>query len=527
MNKWRDPLSELQSFDRFVREMPPLPDAGEDVIVEYSSMVENIQDLLSMVGALPPDDRPPVVAWDDILGPLGRVLFRKGAEIDRYVLGRLWRPVLREAGELNRYIRATVSVGASARDFYLYDEASALCEEALVEAHGSLSAALPYLHNQKGVLLAIRGDYERARASFMDARRLSESFSDAELLKWGALDKKGFWGQERFNQLNSLLNEGYEAPAERLSAIIDEAGDLSTSLADLNLGEGFDLLLRQYTAELSILEENYDGAETLLGELYLSEKIEDPYRFSMKAVQSRLLSILYSRKGDNNNAYRWIRTALTQGLRHCYPAEEHFVLEQAVKVLKKLHGKAGEKGRNELIDEMVLLLEDKDWYTGRSHSRNVSELALKIGSDLRNREDMSINLEELRVAGLLHDIGKLKVPWSLLNKIAPITPRERVLLEKHSEHGQYLLAKMGMDNTAAIVEQHHEKLDGSGYPKGRPAGDLASIIAVCDVFEASITPNRRYKKPKSRQAALEEISSYAGRWYRPEVTRSLLRVAST
>lgn len=527
MENWEGPLSDLKSFDRFVREIPPLPDAGEQVLADYSSMEENIQNLLSMVRAMPPKGRPPVAEWDDILGPLGRVLFRKGAEIDRYVLGRLWRPVLREAGELDRYIRSTVSVGASARDFYLYDEASALCEEALVEAQAHPSAALPYLHNHKGVLLAIKGDYERARSSFMDARNLSENFSDAELLKWGALDRKGFWSQERFNHLDSLLNEGYEASAERLSAIIDETADLVASLSDLDLGKGFNLLLRQYTAELAILQENYDKAEKLLGELYLSKKIEDPYRFSMKAVQSRLLSILYSRKGDNHNAYRWIRTALTQGLRHCYPAEEHFVLEQAVKVLKKLHGKAGEKGRNELIDEMVLLLEDKDWYTGRSHSRNVSELALKIGSDLRNREDMSINLEELRVAGLLHDIGKLKIPWSLLNKIAPITPRERVLLEKHSRHGQYLLAKMGMDNTAAIVEQHHEKLDGSGYPNGRPAGDLASIIAVCDVFEASITPNRRYKKPKSRRSALEEISSYAGKWYRPEVTRSLLRVAST
>jgi HD-GYP domain-containing protein (c-di-GMP phosphodiesterase class II) len=140
----------------------------------------------------------------------------------------------------------------------------------------------------------------------------------------------------------------------------------------------------------------------------------------------------------------------------------------------------------------------------------VGELALRLGQALKEDQGWDLDMDILGRAGLLHDIGKLRVPWSLLNKIAPITPKEWSLLRDHSLHGADLLSKMGMGPVGMVVLQHHEAPDA-----------MASIVAVCDVYEATITPNRRYKIPKGPAHALAELHRGAGRVYHPQVVDAL------
>ena len=151
----------------------------------------------------------------------------------------------------------------------------------------------------------------------------------------------------------------------------------------------------------------------------------------------------------------------------------------------------------------------------------MGQLALRLGENLKESQGWDLDLDLLGRAGLLHDIGKLRVPWSLLNKIAPITPKEWSLLRDHSLHGADLLSEMGMGPVGMIVLQHHETLDGSGYPHGRVPGRMASIVAVCDVYEATVTPNRRYKVPQMPRYALRELRKGAGRLYDPQVVEAL------
>jgi HD-GYP domain-containing protein (c-di-GMP phosphodiesterase class II) len=192
-----------------------------------------------------------------------------------------------------------------------------------------------------------------------------------------------------------------------------------------------------------------------------------------------------------------------------------------VRVLRGLHESSDLSSEEGLVQDLALLLEDKDWYTGQSHSRSVGKLALRLGQALKEGQGWDLDLDILGRAGLLHDIGKLRVPWSLLNKIAPITPKEWSLLRDHSLHGADLLSKMGMGPVGMVVLQHHEALDGSGYPEGKAPGKMASIVAVCDVYEATVTPNRRYKVPKGSAHALNELRREAGRLYHPQVVEAL------
>ena len=115
------------------------------------------------------------------------------------------------------------------------------------------------------------------------------------------------------------------------------------------------------------------------------------------------------------------------------------LIDQAVAVIRDLQETWDPKSREGVIQDMAQLMEDKDWYTGRPHSQAVSSLSIRLGKALNGSAGWSLDLSHLGTIGYLHDIGKLTIPWSLLNKIAPISRRERVILEEHSGRGADLL----------------------------------------------------------------------------------------
>jgi putative nucleotidyltransferase with HDIG domain len=273
-----------------------------------------------------------------------------------------------------------------------------------------------------------------------------------------------------------------------------------------------------------VLEGRLDEAKAMLLGLLADSSKRGPYQLSLAAVHVRLLSFAAQLEGDWGEAYRWIRKALKEGLRQSYIMEEQFVVDQAVRVLRGLHDSRDVRTHEALVQDLVHLLEDKDWYTGRSHSRGVSHLAVRLGEILNQTRGWNLDLENLRISGLLHDVGKLRIPWSLLNKIAPITPKEMEMLREHSALGGELLRKMGLDDVARVVEQHHESFDGTGYPSGRPPDLDAAVVAVCDAYEASVTPNRRYKQPKATATVLAELITASGTRYHADVVDALLSI---
>jgi len=176
------------------------------------------------------------------------------------------------------------------------------------------------------------------------------------------------------------------------------------------------------------------------------------------------------------------------------------------------------------LKALTTALETRDQET-HGHSERVVSYSLRLGREYGlNREQM----KALEFGSLLHDIGKIGVPDSILRKPAKLTEEEWVLMREHPLHGQQILRGIEfLQGAARVVAQHHEQWDGSGYPLGLQEEEIdlnARIFAVADAFDA-ITSDRVYRKGKSYEAAAKELDDWAGRQFDPKVVAAFHRVA--
>lgn len=154
------------------------------------------------------------------------------------------------------------------------------------------------------------------------------------------------------------------------------------------------------------------------------------------------------------------------------------------------------------------------------HSFRVSDLAGRLAWRLGMP---SGDVELIRLAAQLHDIGKLSVPVELLTKTRPLDPSDWAVLREHPETGQRMLLSLGVGSVAEWVLHHHERWDGAGYPLGLRGEEIplpSRIIFVADAFDA-MTSERSYQRARSAAAALEEIRACAGSQFDPRVVDAL------
>ena len=165
-----------------------------------------------------------------------------------------------------------------------------------------------------------------------------------------------------------------------------------------------------------------------------------------------------------------------------------------------------------MIDSMVRMVERHDPYTAGS-SRRLAALAVALGREAGLDGERQ---HALRVAALLHDIGNVGVPATILSKPAPLTETEIAIMRTHVDEGCQLLAEIDFGAPiAAIIYQSHERYDGSGYPRGLKGEEIlveARILAIADTVEAMCSP-RPYRPAAGMEAAIEAINKGAGRLY--------------
>ena len=169
------------------------------------------------------------------------------------------------------------------------------------------------------------------------------------------------------------------------------------------------------------------------------------------------------------------------------------------------------------------VVEADDAYTG-AHSRHVVDLVLAVCDDLGLRPDERRNAE---FVALLHDVGKIKIPASIINKPGPLDAEERALIETHTVEGEVLLERVGglLGHVGRIVRSCHENWDGTGYPDGLSGEEIpliARIVTACDAFSA-MTTTRSYRKARTEEAACAELERCAGTQFDPRVVEAILR----
>jgi HD-GYP domain-containing protein (c-di-GMP phosphodiesterase class II) len=190
---------------------------------------------------------------------------------------------------------------------------------------------------------------------------------------------------------------------------------------------------------------------------------------------------------------------------------------------KRMYADKGRRGRgsHSLVQGVLMRLLGEREPVLHSHLRDVGALALTIGRHLALDSE---ELDELRRAAELHDIGKLAIPDEILHKPGPLTAEEQVFMEQHTLIGERVLdVAPALSAVARLVRSTHEHWDGSGYPDGL-AGEAipvgSRIIAVCDAY-VSMLAQRSHTKARSPREALTELHARAGTQFDPAVVTAI------
>jgi hypothetical protein len=175
------------------------------------------------------------------------------------------------------------------------------------------------------------------------------------------------------------------------------------------------------------------------------------------------------------------------------------------------------------VRALTVSLAEKDSYT-ECHTRRVALLAVQVGEELGLS---AIRLRALATGALVHDIGKLSIPDSILQKPGPLTDDEFALIKEHPLTGDQLLVDLGFGNgVRQLVRDHHERLDGSGYPHGLSDSAISldvRILSVCDVYDALIS-TRVYRDAWTHDRAIALLREESGTAFDPKCVAALERV---
>lgn len=214
-----------------------------------------------------------------------------------------------------------------------------------------------------------------------------------------------------------------------------------------------------------------------------------------------------------NESYR-------QDLERRVEAKSAALIEQARELLRK-----SEDLRKAYLDILTVVsnfIEARDTYT-IGHTRRVTRYAQEIAAELGWAGD---RIEEIEMGGVLHDIGKIGIPDSILKKPGPLTPDEYRVMKRHPEIGARMLE--GIESLGAVIPyvlSHQERYDGNGYPEGlcgEAIPEQGRLLAIADAFDA-ITSSRIYRPPKSPKFACEEIRRNAGSQFDPRFVGAFFR----
>jgi putative nucleotidyltransferase with HDIG domain len=206
-------------------------------------------------------------------------------------------------------------------------------------------------------------------------------------------------------------------------------------------------------------------------------------------------------------------------------AEREIAVELLNRSDKKLQQSSQklQKAMEGTINAMSLTTEIRDPYTA-GHQQRVAKLAVAIATEMQLSEEQ---VEGIKMAGSLHDIGKIAIPAEILSKPGKLKENEFNLIKDHCEAGYDLVKSIDFSwPVAAVILQHHERMDGSGYPNGLKREEImgeSAILAVADVIESMVS-HRPYRPAHNVEKALLEIIQGKGTLYHPEVVEACLKL---
>lgn len=230
-------------------------------------------------------------------------------------------------------------------------------------------------------------------------------------------------------------------------------------------------------------------------------------------THDKLLGILQVANKKNKNKY----ISEDVDLLNILCGQLAFVLQNA-DLFKNL-----QKAYFDTLSALTSAIDAKDSYT-RGHSERVTELSIKLANECKVSD---ADIENIKIGGLLHDIGKIGIPEAVLNKPGRLNDEEFAIIKSHPDLGIHILGKVEfLEPMVPIIRHHHERYDGRGYPAGLKGDEipyLARIVSVVDTFDA-MTTNRPYRKALSIEESLKEIEKCSGTQFDPEIAAAFVKM---
>ena len=258
---------------------------------------------------------------------------------------------------------------------------------------------------------------------------------------------------------------------------------------------------------------------TAWGGFAFSERVQaavaDSYEGSAPAVSAGIAELAPGMRKDD------LIRAADLALIEAKSAARKSVIYTSVLERPRAPGRSAENDRHTktLATSLARAVDAKDSYT-RSHCETVAETCVLIAEKLGLEAE---RIARLRLAGLLHDVGKIGIPDSILKKPACLTDDEFEVMKTHASLGHDIVLAAGLEDEARWILHHHERLDGRGYPAGLVAEELpleSRVIFVADAFEA-MTSDRPYRKGGSVEAAIAELRECSGTQFDPACVEAL------
>jgi len=317
--------------------------------------------------------------------------------------------------------------------------------------------------------------------------------------------------------LADLLSEEFEclkaASAEDALARLSDEGEFQLVISDITMPgmSGLDMIphVKEFSPQtVVVMISGMQTVESAIGALRLGA-----FDYLMKPFDLRQVEAVVKRALEHYD----LVVAKQRYENHL----EELVEQRTAELDRALNSLEG--AYRSTLQALTAALETRDSET-HGHSERVVSYSLRLG---REYGLSSEEMKALEFGSLLHDIGKIGVPDSILRKPAKLTEEEWVRMREHPLHGQQILRGIEfLQGASRVVAQHHEKWDGTGYPHGLQKEDIdicARIFSVADAFDA-ITSDRVYRRGKPYEAAAQELDDWAGRQFDPKVVEAFHRV---
>jgi len=308
--------------------------------------------------------------------------------------------------------------------------------------------------------------------------------------------------------------------------VVDDEKSILKLAQRLVLQEGYDCLVASNGLEaITIMEETVvdvvitDLAMPKMGGIELTKQIKENYSADVIMMTGYFKDLSYENavtKGAKDFIQKPFSTKEFQ-IRLNRVIKERETNQELKESLERM---------NEIVDGVINSLSStvdaRDPYTA-GHQKRVARLAVEIA---RSMGLATTEVSSIRMAGILHDLGKIAIPAEILSKPSMLSEIEFSLIKTHPQVGYDILKNINFPTPVAqIVHQHHERMDGSGYPLGLSGDDIlpeARILTVADVVEAMFS-HRPYRPGLGMDKALEEIKKNRDRFYDPDVVDACLK----